>query len=204
MHSRSVILVLMASMLLAACQVRPQGSARAVPLAVSAIGREEAHNWQLSNLEVTVPSSLQVSEENSFKPNADIVWREDPCCDRHSQVDALMTAALSSALEPLDGEQPVSVQFQVTRFHALTERTRYTFGGEHEIEFLLTVVDASTGEVLRGPRAVDLTFPGAGGEQALAEEARGYYQRDAITERLIAWAQIEFGLAQLEDVVVAN
>lgn len=187
--------------LLTACQANPEGSARTIPLAVAAEGRALAHDWSLAALEVTVPNTLTVSEENSIKPRADIVWREDPCCDRHSQVDAIMTAALNRALTPLGGSQPVSVQVQVTRFHALTERTRYSIGGEHEIEFLLTVIDTNTGTVVRGPRAVDLTFPAAGGDRAIAEEARGYYQRDAITDRLIAWAEVEFGLRRLEEVV---
>lgn len=190
-------IALAAMAVLAGCQANPEVSARNIPLANSAVGRLEYNDWALSSLAVEVPQSLVVSEENSIKPIADIVWREDACCDRHGQVDRLMTAALETALAPLNGQQPVHVQIQVTRFHAVTERTRYTIGGEHEIEFILTVIDANTGTVLRGPREVDVTFPASGGDQALAEEARGYYQRDAITDRLTAWAQVEFGLAEL-------
>lgn len=186
---------------LAGCQGNPEVSARHVPLSVAAIGRLEPQNWRISALEVTVPGTLTVSEENTIKPRSDIVWREDPCCDRHSQVDQLMTSALETGLAPLAGGQPVRVELQVTRFHALTERTRYTIGGEHEIEFFMTVFDAESGGVLRGPRAIDLTFPAAGGDRALAEEARGYFQRHAITDRLISWVQVEFGIAELQEVV---
>jgi len=188
----------LACAVLAGCQGNPEASARNIPLAVAAVGRAEPHDWRLAALDVVVPTSLAVSEENSIKPRADIVWREDLCCDRHAQVDALMTEALTRALSPLSGSQPVQVELQVTRFHALTERTRYSIGGEHEIEFILTVRDAATGTVLRGPRAVDITFPAAGGDRALANEARGYFQRNAITDRLIAWGQVEFRLADLE------
>lgn len=194
-----LIPALAAASILAGCQANPHASARNVPLSEAAIGRLQPQDWRLSTLEVTVPETLTASEENSIKPRADIVWREDPCCNRHAQVDALMTAAFEEALATLNGGQPVRVQIQVTRFHALTERTRYTLGGEHEVEFILTVIDTATGAVLRGPRPVDVTFPASGGDQALAEEARGYFQRDAITDRLIAWAQVEFGLARLED-----
>ena len=185
---------------LAGCQGNPEASARTVPLTEAAVGRMETQNWRLAALDVVVPQTLTVSEENSIKPRADIVWREDLCCDRHGQVDQLMTGALERALASLGGSQPVRVELQVTRFHALTERTRYSIGGEHEIEFILTVFDAGSGAVLRGPRPVDLTFPAAGGDRALANEARGYFQRDAITDRLIVWAQVEFGLADLEQV----
>ncbi len=180
---------------LAGCVMgNPQGSARTADFATAAIGQFEAQNWALAELDIVVPRSLTVSEENTIKPRVDIVWREDPRGDRHQQVDALMTEALAPVLARLDGGQPVVITLQVTRFHALTERTRYTTGGEHEIEFILTVTDARSGAVLRGPRPVDVTFPGSGGDTALAEEARGYFQRDAIRDRLVAWALAEFRL----------
>ncbi|MEM1342437.1 MAG: DUF6778 family protein [Pseudomonadota bacterium] len=182
---------------LAACQTNPEASARNVPITQSAAGFAQPQDWSLNALAVVVPRSLTVSEENTIKPRADIVWREDPLGDRHQQVDDLMTAALNGALGGLRGSQPVNIEIQVVRFHALTERTRYSIGGEHEIEFILTVRDAATGDVLRGPRAVDVTFPGAGGDNAIAQEARGYFQRDAIRDRLVQWANAEFRLAPI-------
>lgn len=196
---KSILAASAALLTLSACQINPQGSARHIPLSEATPGRMEPHDWSLSLVEVVVPDNLSVSEDNTIKPRADIVWREDPCCDRHAQIDDLMTQALNTGLTNMAGSQPVTVQVQVTRFHAVTERTRYTLGGEHEVEFILTVFDSGTGEILRGPRAVDVTFPASGGEVALAEEARGYYQRDAITDRLVSWAQVEFGIASLEE-----
>jgi hypothetical protein len=38
------------------------------------------------------------------------------------------------------------------RFHALTERARYTIGGQHEIEFVYSVRHAETGAILSGRR----------------------------------------------------
>lgn len=190
-----------AMIFLAGCQTNTEATARSVPLSSSAVGRLDVQDWSLGSLEVIVPQSLTVSEENSIKPVADIVWREELCCDRHNQVDNLMTAALTTALQPLRGSQPVRIELQVTRFHAVTQRTRYSFGGEHEIEFIMSVYDARSGVLLRGPRAVDVTFPAAGGDRALANEARGYFQRDAITDRLTAWAQVEFGIADLDEVL---
>ncbi|MBF9035627.1 hypothetical protein HKCCE2091_15370 [Rhodobacterales bacterium HKCCE2091] len=191
-RSAAAILGLAALALTAGCQANPEASARSVPLAQSAVGANQPQDWRFASLEVVVPASLTVSEENSIKPRADIVWREDPCCNRHEQVDRLMTDALQPVLARMPGSQPVRIELTVTRFHALTERTRYTIGGEHEIEFDLVVRDAATGAILRGPRHVDVTFPGAGGDNAVAEEARGYFQRDAIRDRLQQWALAEF------------
>ncbi|MBF9031954.1 hypothetical protein HKCCE3408_16265 [Rhodobacterales bacterium HKCCE3408] len=192
---QTLALGLVAISALSGCVGHTYSNARTASLAIAASGHSEIQDWSFGSLEVTVPQSLVVSEENSFKPGADIVWREDPPGDRHQQIDQLMTEALVAALRPMRGSRPVRIELQVTRFHALTERTRYTYGGEHEIEFILTVRDANTGAVLRGPRPVDLTFPAAGGQVALAEEARGYFQRDAIQERLTNWALAEFRLA---------
>ena len=36
-----------------------------------------SQGWRISAVEVTVPRTLSVSEEESFVPKADIVWRED-------------------------------------------------------------------------------------------------------------------------------
>jgi len=87
------------------------------------------------------------------------------------------------------------VELELTRFHALTERTRYTIGGEHEIEFIFTVRHADTGEALTGPIPVDLTFRALGGSRALEAEAQGIYQRDRIQSQIAGWARAEFGLS---------
>lgn len=191
MRPLSVFIGLCAAMMvLAGCQTTPTAS----PARGSAPSAAVQQDWQLAALDVVVPLSLTVSEANTIKPNVDIVWHEDPCCDRHAQVDRIMTDALTRALQPMRGSQRVLVRVEMTRFHALTPRTRYSFGGEHEVEFVVTVSDAATGQVLRGPEAVDITFRAAGGEAALANEAAGYFQRNEIQDRVIAWARAEFPL----------
>ena len=152
-------------------------------------------DWQIQEIVIDVPASLTVSEANRIKPRADIVWREDPVGDRYVQVQALMAEAMEFALRPMDGSTPVIVELEVTRFHALTERARYTIGGEHEVEFLFTVRDAETGRALTGPRNVDLTFRAFGGQRAIESERNGIYQRDRIQSQIINWARQEFGLS---------
>ncbi len=153
-----------------------------------------AANWTVEEIEIVVPQTLVVSEANTLKPISDIVWREDPIGDRHAQVQAVVFEAMEFALRPLDGARAVTVELEITRFHALTERARYTIGGEHEVEFLFTVRDVETGEALTGPRYVDLTFRALGGSRAMASERNGIYQRERIQSQIIGWARREFGL----------
>ena len=73
---------------------------------------------------------------------------------------------------------------EITRFHALTPKTRYTVGGMHTLRFILTVRDAATGEILDGPRPVVADVKGSGGQRAMEEEAAGITQKVVIEERL--------------------
>lgn len=152
----------------------------------------EIQDWDVTGVEVNVPHTLTSSEANSIKPRADIVWREDLIGDRHAQVDALMTDALAPAFEAVTGAIPVVVTLDLTRFHAQTQRVRYTFGGEHEILFVMTVRHAETGEILSGPVEVDLTFDAYGGDDAVAADARGETQRVRISQQLVNWVSDEF------------
>ncbi len=151
-------------------------------------------DWQIQEIIIDAPATLTVSEANRIKPISDIVWREDPIGDRRAQVEAIMAEAMEFALRPLDGTTAVIVELEMTRFHALTERARYTIGGEHEIEFLFTVRNAETGAALTGPRHIDLTFRAFGGSRAIASERNGIFQRDRIQSQVIGWARQEFGL----------
>ncbi|RMA43182.1 DUF6778 family protein [Rhodophyticola porphyridii] len=166
------------------------GSAQSAPSSVASL----AQDWRVEGLVVDVPTSLTVSEANTIKPRADIVWREDPIGNRHQQVADVMTPPLRQALARLDGDVPVQVRLVMTRFHALTDRTRYSnLRGEHEIEFDLVVRHAETGAVLYGPTHVDVTFPALVGPDAVAAERDGIFQRDRIQARLRSWAGEAFG-----------
>jgi hypothetical protein len=186
-------LIVAAALGLSACAT-PFDVSRDAPLApITPVIEAPTQDWSIASLEIVVPRTLSVSEANSIKPASDIVWREDPLGDRYAQVETLLRDALSPVLTPREGAAtPVVVAIEITRFHALTERARYTTGGEHEIEFILTVRHAETGEILSGPRPVDLTFRALGGQAAIEAEAQGITQRVRITERLQAWAQVEF------------
>lgn len=141
--------------------------------------------YSVSDVQISVPRSLKVSEANVFYPLADIVWRGDVLGDRHQQVSAIFEAAASQAVATMNGPRPAVVKIDLVRFHGVTEKTRYTVGGTHNMVFDLTVLDAATGAVLDGPRRVEADAKAAGGQQAIAEEQAGRTQKVVVTEKLV-------------------
>ena len=140
---------------------------------------------------VDVPRSLQVSERNRFFPGGDIVWREDPRGDRHAQVKTIVENALLQAVQGMQGPNVVDLHVEITRFHALSEKARYSTGGVHDIEFKLTLLDPNTGTPLGASRPIDAGFKAYGGRAALEAEARGETQKVRITKQLVQVIQAE-------------
>ncbi|MBV1868981.1 MAG: hypothetical protein KUG69_13920 [Marinosulfonomonas sp.] len=140
---------------------------------------------------VVVPETLSVSEANGIKPIADIVWQEDPFGDRYSQVHKILTDGLMRGAGNLHGSVPVVLDVELVQFHALTQRTRYSIGGEHEIKFMLRVTNSRTGETVIPSYRVDATFDGFGGNQAVEAERAGITQKVRILNRLDAIIQQE-------------
>ncbi|WP_336097173.1 DUF6778 family protein [Roseovarius sp. CH_XMU1461] len=139
---------------------------------------------KINRVIVDVPQSLEVSEANRYFPAGDIVWREDPLGDRHAQVKAIVEDAMTKGVAGLDGPTTVDLHIQITRFHALTQKARYTTGGVHDVEFNMTLLHPKTGEPLAPSRFVEAGFKAYGGEAAVAAEARGETQKVRITEHL--------------------
>lgn len=140
--------------------------------------------YDVREVRVTVPRSLVVSEANLFYPVADIVWRGEPIGDRHEQVRQIVTEAFGFGTAGMRTGPGVIVEVQLRRFHALTEKTRFTVGGVHSLRFDLTVRDAATGAILDGPRLVIADVPAAGGRKALEEDRMGRTQRVVIVEHM--------------------
>jgi hypothetical protein len=140
--------------------------------------------YDVKALNVIVPRGLKVSEANTFRPSADIVWRGDLPGDRYAQVKAIFEDAAARSTATMHTGAPVVVDLEVVRFHCLTEKTRYTIGGVHSMHFLMTVRDAATGAVVQGPRMIVADVKGAGGARAIAEEEAGRTQKVVVTDRL--------------------
>ncbi|MFU8880993.1 MAG: DUF6778 family protein [Rhodobacterales bacterium] len=134
--------------------------------------------------QITVPRDLQVSEANTYYPMGDIVWRGAPYGDRHAQMDALLHDSMSLALRGHAGSQPAVVEITLRRFHAMTEKTRYSVGGVHSIRFDLTLRDPATEQALLPTRTIRADLKGYGGDRALAAERAGLTQKVRVTYHL--------------------
>jgi hypothetical protein len=132
-------------------------------------------------LSVMVPRSLKVSEANTYLPHADIVWRGDPIGDRYTQVQKIFETSMRQGVKSMHGPIPVDIEIKVTRFHALTEKARYSVGGVHNMEFDLSIRNPKTGELLVPVRSITADLKAFGGRQAIAADARGDTQKARIT-----------------------
>ncbi len=154
--------------------------------------------FQIVDLRVSVPRSLEVSEANTFLPNADIVWRGDPLGDRYAQIETILMDAGQIVMGRGQG-RPAVAELVVTRFHGVTEKTRYTVGGNHNMRFDLTLRDPDTGAVLFGPKKVVADVRAAGGAKAIEEDRIGRTQKVVVTERLREVIQRELGLRPMAE-----
>lgn len=144
-----------------------------------------AKDWRVTAVDVTVPRTLSVSEEEILLPRADIVWREDPPGDRYDQVAAIMKAAISRGARGLKGARPVRLEVTMTRFHAMTlvAETRAP-AGVHDVEFDITARDARTGEVLAGPEHVEASLPALTGPAMARARLQGQTQKSQISDNV--------------------
>ena len=149
----------------------------------------------VGEINVTVPERLKVSERNSYLPGGDIVWRGDAAGNRHEQVKAIFDAGLLKGTEEFDGAVTIGLDVRVERFHALTEKARYTTGGIHSIIFAMQIRDLSTGAVIGAPRTIKADLDGLGGQRAIDAEAEGLTQKVRITQHLANVIRQELGTA---------
>ena len=164
---------------------------------------QEASGYNVTAVNVLVPRNLVVSEDNSFKPAADIVWHGEALGNRYAQVEKLMRDGInvgagfyragSDSAGSDSAGRTVVIDVQVVRFHALTQKTRASFGGKHELIYAFILRDAATGEVLRLVPRVNATVRAAGGAAAQAEDAIGRTQAVVIREAIAASIQKELG-----------
>ena len=138
----------------------------------------------VAKINVTVPQRLRVSEANRYYPNGDIVWRGDPIGDRHAQVATIMNTAINMGTAQFRGPVDVVLDIEVKRFHALSEKARYTVGGVHNVIFEMVLRDAKTGQALSKPQLIESNLDAFGGQQAIDAEARGNTQKVRITNHL--------------------
>lgn len=144
----------------------------------------QMRNYAVQDVVVNVPQGLSVSEANHFYPLADIVWRGDPIGDRHTQIADIFRAAAARGAETLDGARPVIVQIDVKRFHGVTERTRFSFGGVYDMVYDMTVFDATTGAVIEPAHELRVDLPAPGGQAAIELDRTGQTEKVRVTDYL--------------------
>lgn len=160
-------------------------ASRNAPLDLPQMAAPVAQVVSVVDYDISVSRKLRVSEANTYYPLGDIVWRGERIGDRHAQVGRIFQDAVTKVqAENVDGALPVAVELNVTRFHALTEKTRYTIGGVHSLEFELTVRNPTTGEILVPTREVKADLRGFGGSKAISAEQMGLGQKVRITHHL--------------------
>lgn len=134
-------------------------------------------DMNIAKVTVDVPRKLSVSEENSYLPKSDIVWRGDVYGDRHSQITAIVETAAARTASTLTGKRPVHMHIEVTRFHGVTEKARYRVGGVHNMNFAITLLDPNTGAILRPTKHVVSNLDALKGDEALAGDRAGQTQK---------------------------
>lgn len=190
MTIKFLYLALIGTIALSACSAVRSSNADGMPLTeVKLDGRApiaqtagEQSRFSVTSVKVVVPTSLRVSEANRFYPDADIVWRGEPIGDRLAQVQSILEEGLTTGVAGLKTGPSAKLNIQLERFHALTEKARFSVGGVHDIIVLLTVLDPETDAVLEAPRRVEVAIRASGNDAAIAEDAAGRTQRVVIVE----------------------
>lgn len=156
-----------------------------------AVASAPAASFTIDQLNISVPETLTVSEAHLLYPVADIVWRGDLPGDRHAQVLDIFETGMNRGAAAFQGKDHVTVDVTVVRFHSLTERARYSYGGVHSIKFAMTVRDTKTGEIFMDGKIVRADLEGYGGAAAVEAERRGLTQKVRITSHLAGVLQRE-------------
>ncbi|MFQ1700714.1 DUF6778 family protein [Loktanella agnita] len=141
-------------------------------------------SYDLRSFSFTVPDDLSVSEIDGYYPIANIVWRGDPRGDRKAQITEMFETAAARNQSVIDGQVPVAVHVQLSRFHGVTDKTRYSVGGVYNIVFLITVRNDQTGEVIEPTRRVAANLDAPGGSRAVELEQSGQTQKVRVTDFL--------------------
>lgn len=158
---------------------------RNAPLDMPVVGvQNAAPSISVAGYNIRVPESLRVSEAELFYPLGDIVWRGDPIGDRYEQVEAIFETSVLNGIEGMEGVVPVVLDIEVLRFHAITNKARYTIGGMHSMRFNLTLRDPESGAVLVPTQVIEADLKAFGGQKAILADRRGQTQKVRITGHL--------------------
>jgi hypothetical protein len=181
MNRRSVLALGLSALALAACSgewgVKYSGSPDPV----------QARGWKLSRVSVNVPDTLTVSEDNTYAPNADIVWHGEEFGDRRAQVGAILREGLRRGARGLRGSRPVVISARLIQFHGVTPiAVDSAPGAVHNIKYDLQVFDARTGKPLTKAERISADLEAYVGTAAVVAAIQGDTQRTRIIRHIAA------------------
>lgn len=142
-------------------------------------------DWTVRDVIVELPADLTTTEENSYAPNADVVWHDDPYGDRKAQVAAILEAGITQGATSLRGGTPVNLVATLLEFHALTPKARAQApSAVHNISYMMQVINARTGEPITEPELIRADLIAFTGAAAFDAVSRGDTQKVRITRHL--------------------
>lgn len=152
----------------------------------TAISAEQSQNWRVADVQIIVPDTLTTTEQNSYAPDADIVWHGDSIRNgtRQEQVGAILKSGIADGASGLNGSTPVILVATLAQFHGITPRARQSIGGVHNVDFQISVIDARTGQVLTPPVHIQADEYALAGDEARAAVAAGQTQGVRIRNRI--------------------
>ena len=145
-------------------------------------------NWNVTQVEIIIPERLTVSEENTYAPNADIVWHGDIRGDRKAQVAAILEAAGIKGTENVKSGRNVHLVLQLEEFHGMTPigLRKLKFSGIYNIAMVASVHHGPTNEVIVQPTPIYADLEAFTGARFAQAEAEGNTQKKRVTDHIAA------------------
>ena len=142
-------------------------------------------SWRVIDVVAVAPDTLTVSNNNTYAPQADVVWHGEPFGDRRAQVAAVLDEGLTRGARPLRGERPVTMTARILTFHGVTpSAVARAPAAVHNIRFVLSVFDAQTGEVLVSNERISADLEANVGTAAIAAAINRQTQRERVIEHI--------------------
>ncbi|MEM7753312.1 MAG: DUF6778 family protein [Pseudomonadota bacterium] len=141
--------------------------------------------WRLRDVQVRVPPTLTVSNDNSYAPNADIVWHGEPFGDRRAQVGRILDEGIRQGASALPGTRDVIIVARLDHFHAVTPTAvARSPGAVHNIAYAMQVFDARTAEPLTEAEAIQADLEAFVGDAAVVAQLQGRGQRPRLVDHI--------------------
>ena len=148
-------------------------------------GSAVTKSWRVIDVVAVAPNTLTVSNNNTYAPQADVVWHGEPFGDRRAQVAAVLDEGLTRGSRPLRGERPVTMTARILTFHGVTpSAVARAPAAVHNIRFVLSVFDARTGEVLVHNETISADLEANVGTAAIAAAINRQTQRERVVEHI--------------------